>query len=62
MCSQKTDFSMYKNLIYYKMVSHTSENIINCLTNIIGNTGFYWEKKKVKNNKVKASPNTMYKH
>lgn len=46
MCSQKTNFSMYKNLIYYKMVSHTSENIINYLTNIIGNIGFYWKKKK----------------
>ena len=43
------------------MVSHTSENIINYLTNIVGNIGFYWGK-KLKNNKVKASPNSMYKN
>ena len=41
------------------MLSYTHGNIINYLTNIIGNIGFHWEK-KVKNNKVKASPNTMY--
>lgn len=34
------------------MVSHTSENIINYLTNIVRNIGFYWGK-KVKINKGK---------
>lgn len=48
-CNQKTDFSTYKNLIYYKVVANTSGDVINS----VGNIGFHWGK-KVKNNKVKA--------